>query len=306
MASGTGLYDRYRNRWDEKLCAVCGINASDLPEFLPTQMEPRRNSKMEAPPRIFLAIGDGAASNLGSGADVPGVVAINVGTSAAVRTIRKKRSNKIARVPFGLFEYVVDGDRFLIGGAVSNAGNLREWGLRELRLDDTTAMNREVYSRAAAANDPLKALPFWAGERAPTWPNDQFGAIEGITQSTKATDVMRALTCAVFYRLADIVDLLSVTQGRSMRLIVSGGILRSVPAVNLLGDCLGRDLEMSSVREASLKGAAVYALEQLGRDVAKPRAGRIIRHRIGLARQHNLRREQQKELEEVLFTSEQI
>ena len=28
-------------------------------------------------------------------------------------------------------------DRFLIGGAVSNAGNLRQWALRELRLNDT-------------------------------------------------------------------------------------------------------------------------------------------------------------------------
>ena len=92
--------------------------------------------------------------------------------------IRRKKMDKTAKLPFGLFEYVVDLDRFLIGGAVSNAGNLREWALRELRLDDTPSTNRLIYSRTEAVNDQLTALPFWAGERAPTWPDQQFGIID--------------------------------------------------------------------------------------------------------------------------------
>ena len=33
MASGTGLYDRYRNEWDRKTCALCGVDPSALPSW---------------------------------------------------------------------------------------------------------------------------------------------------------------------------------------------------------------------------------------------------------------------------------
>ena len=39
----------------------------------------------------FPGIGDGAASNLGSGATQPGLAAINVGTSAALRLPRRNQ-----------------------------------------------------------------------------------------------------------------------------------------------------------------------------------------------------------------------
>jgi gluconokinase len=303
MASGTGLYDRYRNGWDKKLCSVCGVNPSQLPKLVSSDIARRRIFKLETLPRIFTAIGDGAASNLGSGAEAPGVIAINIGTSAAVRTIRQKEANRIANLPMGLFEYVVDDDRFLVGGAVSNAGNLRQWALRELQVDDTTATNRLVYSRTAAANDRLRALPFWAGERAPTWPNDQFGVIDGITQSTEGTDIMRALTCSVFYRLADILDLLPTHRTRPLRLIVSGGILRSPAEVQLLADALGHDLEMAGAREASLRGAGVYALQQLNMNISPVRAGRRVKHDPALAKLHQFRRQRQRELERTLSAS---
>ena len=50
----------------------------------------------------FPGIGDGAASNLGSGATRPGLAAINVGTSAAVRVIREAKG---VRAPLGLSCY---------------------------------------------------------------------------------------------------------------------------------------------------------------------------------------------------------
>src|SRR6266478_4856016 len=81
----------------------------------------------------FPAIGDGAASNLGSGATKTGLAALNCGTSAAIRLVSRVPQ---ARAPFGLFDYRVDAERALIGGAVSNAGNLRAWCLRELNLPD--------------------------------------------------------------------------------------------------------------------------------------------------------------------------
>ena len=95
----------------------------------------------------FPAIFDGAASNLGSGATVPDCAAINVGTSAAVRIMYRTSRNAPAKAPFGLFCYRVDTKRHLIGGAVSNAGNLRAWCLRELRLPDEPEIIEQVLAK---------------------------------------------------------------------------------------------------------------------------------------------------------------
>ena len=56
---------------------------------------------------IFPAIGDGAAGNLGTDAIRPGWVAINFGTSAAVRAVPKPGTT----LPFGLFQYAIDEQR---------------------------------------------------------------------------------------------------------------------------------------------------------------------------------------------------
>ena len=109
-----------------------------------------------------------------------------------------------ARLPFGLFRFVVDERRTLLGGAVSNAGNLRAWCRRELRLPNDERTLEELIRRPAAA--PLTVLPFWVNERAPSWPEHLDGVILGLTQATTAADLLRATALAVSCRLADIFD----------------------------------------------------------------------------------------------------
>jgi gluconokinase len=300
MVSATGLYDLTRSAWDEKLCATCHVDSKQLLHFGQLIEPVRLPPALHAPVDVFTAIGDGAAGNLGSGAEKEGAIAINVGTSAAVRVIQSTREAKAAKLPLGLFRYVVDGQRTIMGGAVSNAGNLRQWALHELRLKDNPSSNRQVFARAFAARDRLTVLPFWAGERAPTWPDYQRGVIDGMTHSTTAIELLRALSSSVFYRLADILDLTATAGVKPRRIIVSGGILRSIPAVRLLADAMGRDVEAAGEREASLRGAAVYALQQLGVKVPALRPGSCIKHNRKLAEGHLIRRQRQHALEKAL------
>ncbi len=302
MASATGLYDSARGRWDKNLCAICRVDPAQLP-VLRVSTETSQPGVAGAAPSIttvFAAMGDGAAGNLGSGADQAGTVAINIGTSAAVRMVRARRRGAGNEVPLGLFRYGVDGERCVIGGAVSNAGNLRQWALRELRLSDDAPTNHLVFARAAAANDQLIALPFWAGERAPTWPGHQLGVLDGLNQATRAVDILRVLTCSVFYRLAQILELIETMGPEAKRVIVSGGILHSRAAVRLLADAIGYDVEMARARESSLRGAAVYGLQQLGLTPPRLTAGVKIKHDRGLFAKHCARRARQLELENLL------
>jgi gluconokinase len=295
MASGTGMYDLRRRRWDGELCKVCHLKAAQLPTVTDAAALTLRLPHSLTHARVFPAIGDGAAGNLGSGADRQGIVGINVGTSGAVRMVQTNRQARQTKVPFGLFRYVVDAERSVLGGAVSNAGNLRQWCLRELRIGKKP--NNRVFDRITAAADPLVVLPFWVAERAPTWPENQFGLIDGITQATKATDIMRAINSSVFYRLAQILELIADATVPARHIIVSGGILRSIPAIGLLADALGRDVEVAREAEASLRGAAVHALRQLGIEAKPPRPGRVIKHNSDLIGKHRKRRERQVALE---------
>ncbi|MEY2483184.1 MAG: gluconokinase [Verrucomicrobiota bacterium] len=297
MASGTGLYD-LRGHWDGALCAAGGIDLSQLGALseVADAREPVFPELRDL--NVFTAIGDGAAGNLGCGADTAGRIAINIGTSAAVRLVC--RENRVTSTPFGLFRYVVDHDRTVLGGAVSNAGNLRKWCLRELRVDDTSLDKKKAFSRSAAANDKITVLPFWVSERAPTWPENLHGAIVGLSQASSAAEILRVTTCAVYYRLAEILGLIERATRSAKAVIVSGGILHSTPSLRLLADALGRDLLISPEAEASLRGAAVYVLEKLGQKRSPLRKAEIVRHERSLAKKHRLRRKQQIALEKTL------
>jgi gluconokinase len=292
MASATGLYNFALRTWDERLCDVCEVDGAKLPS-ISAQSESRSGV------RVFHPIGDGAAGNLGSGASQPGIIAINVGTSAAARMVQlNQQVRNQAPVPFGLFRYVVDARRSVVGGAVSNAGNLRVWCLRELRLREGD-VNRAL-SRTKAVADALNVLPFWVNERAPTWPEQQLGVIEGVSQSTRATDILRTTTTAVFYRLSQIIELLEAGIGCSRQIIVSGGIVHSLATIKLLADALGRNVIIAREREASLRGAALHSCTQLGIKLRVDSTGRLVRCNPALAAKHQKRRDRQAELESIL------
>ena len=288
MASGTGLYDFARRDWDAALLEISGLTSS--------QLGPLRDKVRLDGATVFPAIGDGAASNLGSGAFAQGVVAVNIGTSAAVRAIPAAN----ARLPFGLFRFVVDQKRDLLGGAVSNAGNLHAWCRRELRLPDDERALEKALRQPSAASARLTILPFWVSERAPSWPEQLDGAILGLTQASTAADVLRATTTAVYHRLAQILQQLEGAIGPAKRVIVSGGILHSPASLRILADALGHDLETCADQEASLRGAAVHALEQLGREIPAPKRGKVIRHDRAKATEARAARDRQIQLEQLL------
>ncbi|MBA3652416.1 MAG: carbohydrate kinase, partial [Chthoniobacterales bacterium] len=288
MASGTGLYNFARRDWDEELLEVCGLTRS--------QLNPLCDKVKSDHFTVYSAIGDGAASNLGSGASTRGVVAINVGTSAAVRAVTMSD----ARLPFGLFRFVVDEKRSLVGGAVSNAGNLRAWCLRELSLPNDEGAVEKILRQSSAGSASLTILPFWVKERAPTWPEHLDGVIHGLTQASTAADLLQAATTAVCHRLADILAQLESTIGRAKKIVVSGGILQSPASLQMLADSLGRNLHPCADQEASLRGAAVYALERSGVRIPAPKFRQQIRPHRAKAAQARAERSRQKELESLL------
>ena len=250
MASGTGLVDYHAAHWDPETLELAGIEADQL--IAPGAAVSEAG--------WIPAVGDGAASNLGSGATAPQRAALNLGTSAAVRVV------STTEPPLGLFRYEIDRARPLVGGAVSNAGNLRAWCLRELRLSEADA--ETALATRPFPDHGLVVVPHWMGERAPRWRESVTGSITGITQATTALDILQATTEAAFYGIARIVN---VVLEADTQIVVSGGLANSSPLLQRLANVLGRPLWPLEDREASLLGAAQFALEHVGGRGPAPR-----------------------------------
>ncbi len=107
-------------------------------------------------------------------------------------------------------------------------------------------------------------LPFLAGERNPDYPLDATGVVAGLRAATTPVQIVQAFMEAVAFRLAAIVERLADAGTAPEALVASGGLLRSPAWLRMLADVLGLPLHVSTVAEASSRGAALMALEALG------------------------------------------
>jgi len=267
MASGTGLLDQDTLDWDAEAVAAAGIEAEHLFPIA-RRLEGRRG--LRAPwamrwPGLrgvpwLPAVGDGAAGNVGSDCIDAGRIALNVGTSAALRVV----TDAAAAPPRGLWRYRLDARRSVIGGATSEGGNVYAWCREVLRLPDDAAVERALAERAPDGHG-LTVLPFLAGERAPGWRGDRRATITGLALGTTALDVTHAALEAVALRLALVYERLAAHARNDHILVASGGaISRSRAWTQMLADALGRAVHWSSEPEATSRGVALLALESLG------------------------------------------
>jgi gluconokinase len=107
-------------------------------------------------------------------------------------------------------------------------------------------------------------LPFLAGERSPYYNGAARGAIVGLSLDTTAAEILRALIEAVCYRLGLMYRILSGAFPEAEQVIGSGAaLLQNATLGQILADVMGKPLVMSEEAEATSRGAALIALEQL-------------------------------------------
>jgi gluconokinase len=267
IASGTGLFNPNACDWDPEMLEVVGVGRDQLSALAGygeslTALKSEYGRRWPALSTIpwMPADGDGASSNIGSGCVTDDLVAINLGTSGAMRVCWK--ADRV-RIPSGLWCYRADRRYFVMGGALSNGGDVYGWCRKVLRLEPAEA--EEELAAMPADGHGLTVLPFYSGERSTGWVDDAQAVITGITMATRPIDILRANLEAVAYRFAAIYDLLKKEVPGEKRIIASGGALAICPAwTQIIADVLGAAVIASAVPEASSRGAAVSALEALG------------------------------------------
>jgi gluconokinase len=272
MASTSGLLDLTTCEWDEELLATLGVDPERLPRIAGVPLWP-----------------DAACSNAGAGCTTRERAALMIGTSGALRILYE--TERPQPKP-GLFLYRADGRRVVEGGALSDGGNLYEW--LERTLADA--------SGSLAERDPrdhgLVFLPFLGGERSTGWNPEARGLVHGLTFETTPLDLRQAAFEGVAFRFAAIAGLLPEVR----EIVATGaGLLHDRDWIQIMADALARPVAVSEVPEASLRGAAVLALEAAGSEVAEAPIGEVVEPRADRAEAYRAAREEQQRLYELLY-----
>ncbi|MBA2278370.1 MAG: carbohydrate kinase, partial [Chloroflexia bacterium] len=269
MASGTGLLDVHRAEWLDELLDRLDLRRDALPRLvdrtdpLPplTAAYARRWPNLAGVPWLP-SIGDGATANVGAGCVTPDQLALTIGTSGAMRVI--KRCDTFA-VPADAWCYRLDRERIVLGGALSNGGNVAAWIAEKHGDGDFDGLT----ARAATLEPDghgLTVLPFLAGERSPSWNDEATGTIHGLTLTTDQADLFRAALEAIAYRFAGIYDALADIAGAEHVIHANGAaILRSPLWLQIIADTLNHPVvALREEAEASARGTAICALDAIG------------------------------------------
>jgi gluconokinase len=304
MASGTGLFDQGARRWDPTILDVLGLTPEDLGPIVDLDqpfrgLRPEFGGRWPGLARVpwSPALGDGACSNVGAGCVTPDRAALMVGTSGAMRVCLTAES---AAIPEGLWCYRIDGRRLLLGGSLSNGGNLYAWLTETLRLPDPAQAERALLGMEPDAHG-LTVLPFLSGERSLGWVAAARAAVVGLSLATRPMDVLRAGLETVAYRFALIHERLREACPDLREVVATGAALLASPAwMGIMADALGVPLTPSTETEGSSRGAALLASEALGLipsvaaatartgPVVQPEPARHARYRAGLTRHRQL------------------
>jgi gluconokinase len=262
----TGLSDTYANRWQV---------LQDVP--------------------FFLALGDGAVANVGSGAVDPQHMALTIGTTSALRIVKD-----IEQVPDGLWRYLVCDGMPLVGGATSEGGNVYQWVVEELGLDADT-LEKTLVNRVADSHG-LTVLPLLAGERSPGWHSDASGTIHGIRRNTSKLDILQAQLEAVAIRLSLIADLL---KDDDITIMAGGGALQSSPAwMQMIADAFDAPIHCLAEPELTARGVALmllHSLDGLALDAFPPKIQMVMQPNPEHVAHFQSARERQVELYQRLY-----
>ena len=275
MASASGMLELHTRSWDGELLATLGLEAERLPRVVDEPVD-----------GWYPALLDGACSNLGAGCVTRERAALMVGTSGAFRTVYETARPQPRP---GLFLHWVDDRRVVEGGSLSDGGSLVRWLGETLKGAEGSLADRDPDTHG------LTFLALLGGERSPGWHQHATGAIEGLTFASTALDVRQAGLEGVAFTFAAVAELMPEVD----EVVATGGALLSDGDwLQIMADALGRPLTVSGVKEASLRGAAVVALERLGLEAPPAPLGRVVEPRLDRADAYRAARDRHRRLYE--------
>ncbi|MGB2576340.1 gluconokinase [Leuconostoc suionicum] len=279
IASGTGLFNIFNLDWDEQALEVTGVKKEQLP--LPVEPYEYEDNMLEkyaaligipATTPFVYGTGDGPLSNLGVNAVKPGVAAITIGTSGAIRVV----SDQPVIDPKGrTFTYALDKDNWVVGGPVNNGGDVFRWA-RDNMFDaekstaallgkDSYDLLTEIAERIPAGSEGLIFHPYLGGERAPIWDANARGSFFGLNHGHTRAHMLRAVLEGITFNVFMVSLALEEVVGGLKSIQATGGFARSPLWRQMFADIFEQPVTVPEAFESGALAAVIVAQKALGK-----------------------------------------
>ncbi|OZT11005.1 gluconokinase [Priestia aryabhattai] len=278
IASATGMFNLKSLNWDEEALKVSGVSAEKLSKPVSTThcmkgLNPELANEMNLLPTTSFIVGasDGVLSNLGVNAIKPGVVAVTIGTSGAIRAV----TDRPVVDPKGrIFCYALTENHWVIGGPVNNGGMIFRWAKEQLGAAEVETAKRlgkdpyemltDIANMVKPGADGLLFHPYLSGERAPLWDANARGSFIGLGLHHKKEHMIRAVLEGVIFNLYTVLLALEELIGEPKQIQATGGFARSPLWRQMMADIFNQDVSVPESFESSCLGAIILGMYGLG------------------------------------------
>ncbi|WP_112732129.1 gluconokinase [Micromonospora noduli] len=265
-ASGTGMFDVHRRLWSPAVLDLAGVSESQLPPVLPTtavlRLSPTAGRAVGLPSGtpVVVGAGDGPLRSLGAAAIDPTVGGLTLGATGALRTVVEAPLTD----PAETFSCgALTDDAWVVGGALSNGGNVVRWTGRVLGDDSAAPALLDLAERIAPGSDGLVMLPYLWADEAPPQGCAPPGAFLGLRSEHSRGHLVRAAVEGVCLQLAGVRDRLAgLTPIDSVRL--TGGAFGSPLWREVMAAVLDCPVRVAVAADDVTLGAAALGLFAIG------------------------------------------
>lgn len=278
IASATGLFNIHTLDWDAEALDTTHILRKQLPKVVPTTEIFRGMNKefaeelgIDAQTPVVIGANDGCLANLGVNALDPGVIALTIGTSGAIRTVTDK---PIIDPEGNFFCYALTENHWVVGGPVNNGGIILSWLKDELGREETAEALQtgdnpfdRITEKIAAIQPGAEGLlfyPYLTGERAPLWNANARGSFYGLALHHKKEHMMRAVLEGINLNLYMVYQTLEKRIGLPNKIQASGGFAQSEVWRQMVADIFNTEIHVSQTIESSALGAVILGRYALG------------------------------------------
>ncbi|MCC6900093.1 MAG: hypothetical protein IT377_14030 [Polyangiaceae bacterium] len=266
-ADPLGLVDMARRTWSGELCALAGLDETQLPELVEPgtelgQLDPSVAATLGLRPGlpVIAGAGDGQAAGLGAGIARSGRAYLNLGTAivsgvaSSTYAVSDAFRTLYAAAP-GTFFFETD----LKGGTFT----LNWLAERLLGAGDPARKLAELEREAAtlpAGAEGLLVVPYWNGVMNPYWDDSATGVLLGLTGRHGPAHVHRAVLEGIALEQRLHTSGVEAATGTPItEMVVMGGGATSALWCQITSDVLERPIVRARTTEASALGAGILA-----------------------------------------------
>jgi len=267
IASSTGLFDITKFEWHDDALALAEITSRVLSKPVSTDYSKTSSSLdfLDKNTSFVIGASDGCLANLGSMATKPGIAAMTIGTSGAVRVASNK---PLPNADAMTFSYILDKSTYICGGPINNGGVAMQWWVKNVAGPNPTEKDYErIFNQideVQAGSNGLIFLPYLTGERAPIWDSESCGNFFGVRLRHTQADFSRAVLEGICFAMRDVLDAVQENSEPITQINISGGFTKSEVWVQTLADITGKKLAILQADDASAVGAAFIVLKVIG------------------------------------------